>query len=228
MSENSEQFQQYLQRTAHQEASMRSPDDDRVWIAYDSGLARLEQSYQPILEILGFKSIKSLHARLIESGQTPIGLELAGQGKVFGELGMKGVAVSLAIPNFLTGSSEDSDFSVREDYPDVGLIAGDIGASLTWQRIYKYLPKPPNFVFLTPAGGIKGLPKGNQFIDKIIKPVLNYSQTTKFIFLGDYPYSTERALYEFIDYQKSLNSNYQFAHHGNNEEGGTFGITNLH
>lgn len=223
----SNDFDSWIKETAQEEAAMMSAWDDRIWRAYDSGKAELDLGFYRVMKLLGLDSLEGTLTVLQASAQRqPIGLELAGQGKVFAELGITGVAVCLALPEFLVDPSGDDRNPRRRDCSSVALIDGDIGREDTWAKIGKRIHadrlEKPNLVLLTPAGGKNRLPEGQEFVERVVRPVLNIADKETVVFLGEAPQYTDYALEQFlVNLQAKTRTRVALIP---NADGGKFGI----
>ncbi|GEM_PF-4711014 len=192
---------------ARRESQIEGPDDSSQWIAYDSGLKRMDFGFKYVLNALGFSSLQGIRDALIQPDRRPTGLELAGQGKTFIELGIGGVACCLAIPRFLVQPADDETRLRRkklgEDEATIALIAGDLGRPSTFEeirdRFNQEAIEKPSLILLTPAGGLGYLPKQQQFIARIIKPAIELCDRDNFAFIGETPEGTELYLRAFLE-----------------------------
>lgn len=189
------------------ESWMYGPEDTKAWIAYDSGLGRINFSFRNVLKPMGFPSLQDVRDSFSHSNRPPTGLEMAGQGKVFQELDLEGVACCLAFPKFLIEPGDGQALPIRkksEGYQaKVALVSGDLANASTFREIQsrfeaEEIPRP-NLLLLTPAGGTNCLPHGGEFIDKILAPALDVCDQESFVFLGDAPDGCEPPLEDFLD-----------------------------
>lgn len=180
---------------AQRESRMYGPEDTSAWIAYDSGLKRMDFGFRNVLNSLGFPSLRDIRDTLIQPNRQLTGLELAGQGKTFIELGIDGVACCLAIPSFLAQPAEDE--------ATVALVAGDLGQPSTFEEIRAHFQQEeigkPNLILLASVGGLGYLPEQQQFIDRIIKPAIELCDQDCFAFIGEAPAGTEHYLRTFLE-----------------------------
>lgn len=160
-----------------------------------------------MLNALKLNSLTNIRDSLTQPNRPPTGLELAGQGKVFQELDLEGVACCLAFPKFLIGTKDGQALPTRkrsdEHRTKVALVSGDLAISSTFKEIQsrfeaEKIPKP-NLLLLTPAGGTNCLPHGEGFIDNILAPALAICDQESFVFLGDAPDESEQFLERFLD-----------------------------
>ena len=192
---------------ARRESQIEDPDDSNQWIAYDSGLKRMDFGFKYVLNALGFSSLQGVRDTLTQPDHRPTGLELAGQGKTFTELGIGGVACCLAIPNFLVQPADDETRLRRKklakDEATVALVAGDLGQPSTFEEIRTCFRQEeiekPSLILLTPAGGIGYLPEQQEFIDRIVKPAIELCDPDHFAFIGETPKGTELHLRTFFE-----------------------------
>lgn len=192
---------------ARRESQIEGPDDFSQWIAYDSGLKRMDFGFKYVLNALGFFSLQGVRDVLTQTDRQPTGLELAGQGKTFIELGIDGVACCLAIPSFLAQPADDETRlrrkKLREDETTVALVAGDLGQPSTFEgirtRFRQEKIEKPNIILLTPAGGLGYLPEQQEFIDRIIKPAIGLCDSDHFAFIGEAPEGTKPHLRNFLE-----------------------------
>lgn len=223
----SSDFKSWIEKTAQEEAAMTSARDDRIWRAYDSGKAELDLGFHRVMRLLGLDSLGDTLTVLQASAQRqPTGLELAGQGKVFVDLGIAGVAVCLGLPEFLVDPSSNEHNPRRRDCSSVVLIAGDIIQKDTWdkigQRIHSDGLEKPNLILLTPAGGKNRLPEGQEFVERVVQPALGIADTQAAVFLGEVPQYTDYALGQFLE--SFLAKTGSRVAHIPNADGGKFGI----
>lgn len=192
---------------AQDESQMYGPEDTKVWIAYDSGLTRTNFGFRNVIKPLGFYSLQHICDTLARPDRKPTGLELAGQGKVFQELDLEGIACCLAFPKYLIEAQDGQTLPIRKRSSDhqtkVALVSGDLAISSTFKEIRsrfeaEEIPKP-NLLLLTPAGGTNCLPNGEEFIETILAPALAICNQEAFVFLGDAPDESEQYLESFLD-----------------------------
>ena len=191
---------------AKHESQMYGPEDSSAWIAYDSGLPRIDFGFRHVLKDLGFSSLRGVCDSFAQPDQKPTGLELAGQGKVFSELNMDGVACCLAFPKYLVDAAKDSSLPLRKKPEQistkVALVAGDLAQPATFRAIQARLNleviAKPNLILLTPAGGLDYLPGPPEFFAKIVKPAIGLCDEQCFAFLGETPEGTELLLEAFL------------------------------
>lgn len=192
---------------AQRESRMYGPEDTSAWIAYDSGLKRMDFGFRNVLKSFGFPSLRDIRDTLIQPNRQLTGLELAGQGKTFTELGIGGVACCLAIPSFLAQPADDETRLRRKKLAEgeatVALVAGDLGQPSTFEEIRAHFQQEeigkPNLILLAPAGGLGYLPEQQQFIDRIIKPAIELCDQDCYAFLGETPAGTEHYLRTFLE-----------------------------
>lgn len=192
---------------AKDELQMYGPDDNKAWIAYDSGLSRINFGFRNVLKTLKFASLQNVRDSLDQPNRPPTGLELAGQGKVFQELDLEGVACCLAFPKYLIEPQDGQTLPIRKRSSDhqtkVALVPGDLAISSTFREIRSRFEveeiSRPNLLLLTPAGGTNYLPHGEEFIETILTPALTLCDQTGFAFLGDAPDGCEQSLGNFLD-----------------------------
>lgn len=169
---------------AQLEAVMESPNDDRIYSAYDSGEKELERCFQDVISEskVPFKSIRVFAERFRQQFNTkPSGLELAGQGKIFVELGINGAACMLAIPKFLT----------NERGTKIALIAGDLAKPATLAKIENRFKSGsiarPALILYPPAGGLSYLPQDMSFYGSLTDWMVSFADVRSFLILGEYP-----------------------------------------
>ena len=180
---------------ALREAQMYGPEDSSAWIVYDSGLTRTD---------FGFRNVRD---SLTRANRPPTGLEMAGQGKVFQELDLEGVACCLAFPKFLIETENSRDLPIRtrsgERQAKVALVSGDLAQATTFTEIqFRFKTEAilkPNILLLTPAGGTNCLPQGQKFIDNTLSPAMAICDQESFVFLGDAPDGSESVLKTFLN-----------------------------
>jgi hypothetical protein len=193
---------------AQDESRMYGPEDIKAWIAYDSGLNRIDFGFRHMIKALGFLSLQNIRDSLAQSTtHPPTGLELAGQGRVFQELNLDGVACCLAFPEYLIETKSDQVLPIRKRVSElqskVALVSGDLAQPSTFAQIQSRFDATPiakpNLLLLTPAGGTNCLPEGQAFIDKIIAPALAIGDQETFVFLGDAPDGDGPLLNTFLE-----------------------------
>ncbi len=174
----------YLLPEAELEAAMESPNDDRLYKAYDSGEKEFERSFENVIAESGapFRSIRGFAERFRQQFKTnPSGLELAGQGKIFAELKIDGAACMLAIPKFL----------VNERGTKIALISGNLANISTLIKIENRFRSEsiakPALILYPPAGGISYLPQGMDFYRPLINWMVSFADARSFLILGEYP-----------------------------------------
>ncbi len=146
-----------IARVADLEADMFGPECSNPWFTYDSGLTRSNFGFKNVMGKLGFGSIEEIVNRQRASGNPVIGLDLAGQGKVFPELEVAGMACCLAIPDYLIDPDRDKSRPFRKKsesgQSDVAMMAGDLNLPATFDRIKDRLQiekiPSPNLIFLS-------------------------------------------------------------------------------
>ncbi|MEK7111553.1 MAG: hypothetical protein AAB856_03095 [Patescibacteria group bacterium] len=192
---------------AKDKSQMYGPEDSRAWIAYDSGLTRTNFGFRNVIKALGFPSLQDIRDSLSQPNRSSTGLELAGQGRIFQELDLEGVACCLAFPKYLIEPQDSQTLPIRKKsnghQTKVALVSGDLAIASTFRQILsrfeaEKIPRP-NLLLLTPAGGTNCLPREQAFIDKIIAPALALCDPESFIFLGDAPDGSEQFLGNFLD-----------------------------
>lgn len=192
---------------AKDESQMYGPEDSRAWIAYDSGLTRTNFGFRNVIKALGFPSLQDIRDSLTQPNRPSTGLELAGQGRIFQELDLDGVACCLAFPKFLIETKGDQILPMRKMangiQSKVALVSGDLAQSSTFTEIQSRFETEailkPNILLLTPAGGTNCLPHGQKFIETILAPALAICNQESFVFLGDTPDRSEQFLGNFLD-----------------------------
>lgn len=192
---------------ARLESQMEGPRDSGLWIAYDSGLKRMDFGFKHVLNALGFSSLQGVRDALVQPNRRPTGLELAGQGKTFVELGVDGVACCLAVPGFLVQPTDDGTRLQRkksEGHEEtVVLVAGDLAQQSTFAEIQDRFQQEaierPNLLLLAPAGGLGYLPEEQAFIDRIIQPAMELCDHDRFAFFGEASGGTELFLEAFLE-----------------------------
>ena len=192
---------------AKDESQMYGPEDAKAWIAYDSEMTRIDFGFRNVLNRLRLYSLANVRDSLTRPNRPPTGLEMAGQGKIFQELDLDGVACCLAFPKFLIETKGDQALPMRKMtngiQSKVALVSGDLAQSSTFTEIQSRFETEailkPNILLLTPAGGTNCLPRGEEFIETILAPSLAICDQKAFVFLGDAPDGSEQFLGNFLD-----------------------------
>lgn len=181
----------FVMNRAMREAQMTSASDDRLWRSYDSGTAELDRSFGPALRAIGLASLAQAKEWVEhKSGRQATGLEIAGQGKAFVELGMAGIANCLAVGEFLGDYPQTTKFSRRRSSrPPVTFVPGDIAERETWDdiqmAIQEELADPPNLILFTPAGGTSSMPENAEFYETILVRSLELADSGPVVMVGE-------------------------------------------
>lgn len=181
----------FVMNRAMLEAQMTSASDDRLWRSYDSGMAELDRSFGPALRAIGLTSLAQAKEWIErKSGRQATGLEIAGQGKAFAELGMAGIANCLAVGTFLSDYPQTTEFPRRRfSRPPVTFVPGDIAEPETWAAIHTVaqhqLTNPPDLILFTPAGGMSSMPETPQFYESVLVRSLSLADPGPIVMVGE-------------------------------------------
>lgn len=219
---------------ADQEAKMEGPYDDRIWISYDAGLRQIEKDFNPLIfskEELPFRSISEYVGWYREKfSEPPVGLEIAGQGKTFSDLGIDGVASFLAVPRYLVDKSGTSGLLKRDNTSGkIVYVEGDISDKGIWEKLKQCFEREklsrPSIILYTPAGGISYIPDKLDFYKRMIGKITEFANPRSFMLLGEYP---KKLTNSFPYYLNSLSTNKKYqVNQIPHSDGGNFMITKL-
>lgn len=170
---------------------MTEDKSPRPWGVYDSGSERLSEVFGAEINALGFASLGQVadHLQGVNPHRPVTGLELAGQGRAFDELGIEGVACCLAFPNFLAEETE-SGLVRRETQHRIALVPGDVAVPSTWSHIKERIQceqlAQPNLILHTPGTlGLFHIPDGPTFFSELVECVIGLADPDEFVFLGE-------------------------------------------
>lgn len=186
------------------------PDDGRGWGKYDSGLEEMERHFKDTLKELGekvqlpFTSIREYVRRFRQLfGEQPAGLELAGQGKTFADLGINGAAIALGFPQYLiktgsdrmrrAGTENDISFWERDiaDIEKVRQIGRETRAAI---------------IILRPVGGLYSIPQRSEFYMSLIDCLIETADPRSFLFLSQYFVSdADPLIHHLQELEKAIN-----------------------
>lgn len=177
---------------ALKEAQMEHPKDGGLWGIYDSGVEVFNRIFARELLRVGCPSFEELVQRLRQtaaSHRPVIGLELAGQGKMFAQLGVGGVTCCLAYPRFLTEQTE-TGLCRKGALPGIAYVPGDLSAPETWEGIANRFRRGampcPNLALLSPGTrGLSYLPEEPGFFRWLTERVIELVDANQFVFLGE-------------------------------------------
>lgn len=181
----------HIAELAHTESQMGHPKDGNLWGIYDSGVELFNRIFTKELQRVGCLSFEDLVLRLRQAHpHRPVtGLELAGQGKMFAELNVGGVACCLAHPRFLTEQTETGPRR-KGASPGIAYVPGDLAASETWEGIAnrfrrEAMPHPSLALFSPGARGLLYLPEESKFFRWLTERVLELVDSSQFVFFGE-------------------------------------------
>ena len=190
-----------------EEAKMEGPSDGRAWTIYNSGCESLTETFFSVFSSEKHSPFYSIQS-FVDSyrnrfNRLPTGLEIAGQGKLFEEYGMKGIANTLAAPHFLRDQNSQFLFRDKTDQR-VSFVVGDINKQRTQKdiarKIRTELYSPPSLVVYRPAGGIYYIEKSSKFYQHLIQWLLSVSDQRQVLLLMELPQSVERGIAPFLNH----------------------------
>lgn len=184
------------------------PDDKRGWQVYDSGLIIMERRFADVLAEVGrnkqipFDSVRGYKQWFQHIfGHLPYGLELAGQGKTFVDLGIDGVANCLKFPAYMRREEEGNGTFRAGTSNRIALLDGDLRSPETLDRITETLRscgERPGIILLYSVGGIFSLPQSSQFYIDLISKFVDIADPECFLLLMEYFVSDYDLLHSFL------------------------------
>ncbi len=163
-----------------------------AWIAYDSGLKTLDRTFEIVMggpELPYGNLSEYVDWYQAHFGCLPTGLEMAGQGRTFVDLGIQGIAVCLGAPPFLR---DEGNLIRAGSQGTVTFVEGDITQPATLVAIeearqQREMPLP-SLVLFDPAGGFRTMPESASFYCGLIADTIGQLAAPQgLLFLGEYP-----------------------------------------